>query len=57
MANIASQGQSASSKPKQALPNTGASTSVASALLGALAAVTGIGLLAKKSQNDDQESH
>lgn len=57
MANIASQGQSASSKPKQVLPNTGASTSVASALLGALTAVTGIGLLAKKSQNDDQESH
>jgi hypothetical protein len=25
--------------------------------LGALAAVTGIGLLAKKDQNDDQESH
>ncbi|MDU3325395.1 MAG: LPXTG cell wall anchor domain-containing protein [Streptococcus sp.] len=39
------------------MPNTGASTSVASALLGALAAVTGIGLLAKKSQSDDQESH
>ncbi len=38
MASIASQGQSASSK--QVLPNTGASTSVASALLGALAAVT-----------------
>ena len=57
MASIASQGQSASSKPKQVLPNTGASTSVASALLGALTAVTGIGLLAKKSQNDDQESH
>ena len=57
MASIASQGQSASSKPKQVLPNTGASTSVASALLGALAAVTGIGLLAKKGQNDDRESH
>ena len=57
MANIVSQGQSASSKPKQVLPNTGASTSVASALLGALTAVTGVGLLAKKDQNDDQESH
>ena len=56
MENIASQGQSASSKPKQVLPNTGASTSVASALLGALAAVTGIGLLAKKGRNDDEES-
>jgi hypothetical protein len=57
MASIASQGQFASSKPKQVLPNTGASASIASALLGALTAVTGIGLLAKKDQNDDQESH
>ena len=40
---------------KQLLPNTGTEASKSSALLGALAAVTGLGLFAKRRKRDDEE--
>ena len=42
-------------KSRQQLPNTGTETSKSSALLGALAAVTGLGLIAKRRKRDDEE--
>ena len=42
-------------KSRQQLPNTGTEASKSSALLGALAAVTGLGLFAKRRKRDDEE--
>ena len=42
-------------KSRQQLPNTGTEASKSSALLGALAAVTGLGLIAKRRKRDDEE--
>ena len=42
-------------KSRQQLPNTGTETSKSSVLLGALAAVTGLGLFAKRRKRDDEE--
>ena len=42
-------------KSRQQLPNTGTEVSKTSALLGALAAVTGLGLFAKRRKRDDEE--
>ena len=42
-------------KTRQQLPNTGTETSELSVLLGALAAVTGIGLVAKRRKRDEEE--
>ena len=42
-------------KSRQQLPNTGTEASKSSVLLGALAAVTGLGLIAKRRKRDDEE--
>ena len=42
-------------KTRQQLPNTGTEASKSSVLLGALAAVTGIGLVAKRRKRDEEE--
>ena len=42
-------------KSRQQLPNTGTEASKSSVLLGALAAVTGLGLFAKRRKRDDEE--
>ncbi|HHA7876654.1 TPA: LPXTG cell wall anchor domain-containing protein, partial [Streptococcus pneumoniae] len=42
-------------KSRQQLPNTGTEVSKSSVLLGALAAVTGLGLFAKRRKRDDEE--
>ena len=48
-------GTESTSKSRQQLPNTGTEVSKTSALLGALAAVTGLGLFAKRRKRDDEE--
>ena len=47
--------QSTVASSKQLLPNTGTEASKSSVLLGALAAVTGLGLFAKRRKRDDEE--
>ena len=42
-------------KSRQQLPNTGTEASKSSVLLGALAAVTGLGLIVKRRKRDDEE--
>jgi len=42
-------------KSQKELPNTGTEASKSSVLLGALAAVTGLGLFAKRRKRDDEE--
>lgn len=42
-------------KSRQQLPNTGTEASKSSVLLGALTAVTGLGLIAKRRKRDDEE--
>ena len=42
-------------KSRQQLPNTGTEASKSSVLIGALAAVTGLGLVAKRRKRDDEE--
>ena len=42
-------------KSRQQLPNTGTEASKTSVLLGALAAVTGLGLIVKRRKRDDEE--
>ncbi|WP_000851935.1 LPXTG cell wall anchor domain-containing protein, partial [Streptococcus mitis] len=42
-------------KSRQQLPNTGTEVSKTSALLGALAAVTGLGLFAKRRKRDEED--
>ena len=44
-----------SGKSQKELPNTGTKSSTGSVLLGALAAVTGIGLVAKRRKRDEEE--
>ena len=48
-------GTGSTAKSRQQLPNTGTEVSKTSALLGALAAVTGLGLFAKRRKRDDEE--
>ena len=42
-------------KSRKQLPNTGTEASKSSVLLGALAAVTGLGLIEKRRKNDQEE--
>ena len=42
-------------KSRKQLPNTGTEASKSSVLLGALAAVTGLGLFAKRRKNDQED--
>ncbi|HGJ1593786.1 TPA: LPXTG cell wall anchor domain-containing protein, partial [Streptococcus pneumoniae] len=42
-------------KSQKELPNTGTESSIGSVLLGVLAAVTGIGLVAKRRKRDEEE--
>ena len=48
-------GVGSTAKSRQQLPNTGTKASKSSVLLGALAAVTGLGLFAKRRKRDDEE--
>ena len=48
-------GAGSTAKSRQQLPNTGTEASKSSVLLGALAAVTGLGLFAKRRKRDDEE--
>ena len=48
-------GTGSTTKSRQQLPNTGTEASKSSVLLGALAAVTGLGLFAKRRKRDDEE--
>ena len=48
-------GAGSTAKSRQQLPNTGTEASKSSVLLGALAAVTGLGLIAKRRKRDDEE--
>ena len=48
-------GTGSTAKSRQQLPNTGTEVSKSSVLLGALAAVTGLGLFAKRRKRDDEE--
>ena len=48
-------GTGSTAKSRQQLPNTGTEASKSSVLLGALAAVTGLGLFAKRRKRDDEE--
>ena len=48
-------GTGSTAKSRQQLPNTGTEVSKTSALLGALAAVTGLGLFAKRRKRDEEE--
>ena len=48
-------GAGSTDKSRQQLPNTGTEASKSSVLLGALAAVTGLGLFAKRRKRDDEE--
>ncbi|MFS9275827.1 LPXTG cell wall anchor domain-containing protein [Streptococcus mitis] len=42
-------------KSRKQLPNTGTEASKSSVLLGALAAMTGLGLIAKRRKNDQED--
>ena len=48
-------GTGSTAKSRQQLPNTGTEASRTSALLGALAAVTGLGLFAKRRKRDEED--
>ena len=48
-------GTGSTAKSRQQLPNTGTEASKSSVLLGALAAVTGLGMFAKRRKRDDEE--
>ncbi len=47
--------QTETAKTRKELPNTGTEASKSSVLLGALAAVTGLGLFAKRRKRDNEE--
>jgi len=47
--------QTETAKTRKRLPNTGTEASKSSVLLGALAAVTGLGLFAKRRKRDNEE--
>ena len=51
----AGNGTGSTAKSRQQLPNTGTEASKSSVLLGALTAVTGLGLIAKRRKRDDEE--
>ncbi|RSI93374.1 Gram positive anchor [Streptococcus mitis] len=53
--SINSEPQTIPTKVGKQLPNTGESASVSSALLGAVAGLTGLGLVAKRRKNDNEE--
>ena len=42
-------------KTRKQLPNTGTATSATNLLLGAVAGLTGLGLVAKRRKRDDEE--
>jgi LPXTG-motif cell wall anchor domain protein len=48
-------GAGSTAKSRQQLPNTGTEASKSSVFLGALTAVTGLGLIAKRRKRDDEE--
>ena len=48
-------GAGSTDKSRQQLPNTGTEVSKSSVLLGALTAVTGLSLIAKRRKRDDEE--
>ena len=48
-------GAGSTDKSRQQLPNTGTEASKSSVLLGALTAVTGLSLIAKRRKRDDEE--
>ena len=54
-ANASQEATTNARKAAKELPNTGTETSKSSVLLGALAAVTGLGLFAKRRKRDDEE--
>ena len=47
--------QTETTKTRKQLPNTGETSSISSALLGAVAGLTGLGLVAKRRKNDNEE--
>ena len=53
--SVNSDPQTIPAKVGKQLPNTGESASVSSALLGAVAGLTGLGLVAKRRKNDNEE--
>lgn len=53
--STSSEPQVTSTKAGQYLPNTGETASVTSALLGTLAGLTGLGLVAKRRKREDEE--
>ena len=54
-ASVSASASESAGKTRQQLPNTGTEASKSSVLLGALAAVTGIGLVAKRRKRDEEE--
>ncbi|HEU8039905.1 TPA: LPXTG cell wall anchor domain-containing protein, partial [Streptococcus pneumoniae] len=54
-ASASTSASTSAGKSRQQLPNTGTEASKSSVLLGALAAVTGLGLFAKRRKRDDEE--
>ncbi|HEU3789269.1 TPA: LPXTG cell wall anchor domain-containing protein, partial [Streptococcus pneumoniae] len=54
-ASASTSASASAGKSRQQLPNTGTEVSKSSVLLGALAAVTGLGLFAKRRKRDDEE--
>ncbi len=53
----ASQATTSKTQTRKQLPNTGTSASVSSALLGAMVGLTGLGLVAKRRKDEDEESN
>ena len=47
--------QTDTTKTHKQLPNTGTATSATNLLLGAVAGLTGLGLVAKRRKRDDEE--
>ena len=47
--------QTSTTKTRKQLPNTGTTASATNALLGAVAGLTGLGLVAKSRKRDDEE--
>ncbi len=53
--NQSSQTNTSKTPERKQLPNTGTSASVSSALLGAMVGLTGLGLVAKRRKDEDEE--
>ena len=47
--------QTNTTKTRKQLPNTGTTASATDALIGVVAALTGLGLVAKRRKRDDEE--